>query len=225
MSLKLKSRPMFTLFAFLSTALILVSGIFLNVATASPGPTISAACTNGTTAANQCTSIVLDNSAGFDVGFKPSVILVHHDEWITISDPSQIEHTFTLVAPSFEPHTVAQMIACGAPGTVCLAAQLAHDPSGAPPPPPPSPPYPNSCETQGTAPTILYQCVKSGTGLASGSPFPTLSTPFTSTTGGDSIVLFPGESFMVQITAPAGTVLHFMCIIHPWMQGVIVVTA
>jgi len=220
---------MFVILSVLAAALMLVSGIFLNVATASPGPTISAVCTNNNTPANQCSSYVLDEAALFNVGYKPSVLYVHHDEWITISDPSQIEHTFTLVSPSFEPHTTTQLTDCGAPDTVCLAAQLAHDPSGAPPPAPPSPPYPNTCETQVISPgppaQTLYQCVSNGVALASGSPFPALSTPFTSVSGGDSIVLFPGESFMVQVTAPVGTVLHFMCIIHPWMQGEIVVTS
>jgi len=225
MSLNLRKDKMFAVLSLLSAALILVSGIFLNVATASPGPTISAVCTNNTTVANQCTSVVIDQAEAFNVGFKPSVIYVHHDEWITISDPSQIEHTFTLVAPSFEPHTVSQVNACDslAPGTVCLAALLAHDPSGIPPTTAPIPPYPNSCEAF-TGPPAYYQCIKAGVGLNNGTAFPGLSTSFTSTTSGDSIILFPSESFMVQITAPAGTVLHYMCIIHPWMQGEIIVT-
>ena len=28
-----------------------------------------------------------------------------------------------------------------------------------------------------------------------------------------------GDSFEVPVTAPAGKTLHFMCIVHPWMQA------
>jgi hypothetical protein len=213
--------------SLLSAALILGSGVILNVASAGSGPTITAECTNHSTVANGCTSVVIDQSISEDLGYSPNVIYVHHNEWITIRDTSEQPHTFTLVAPSFEPHTVAQIGACDSDsaGTVCLAALLAHIPSGVPPAvlPPPQP----YCQASiaPPAPETVYQCVDGGVGVANTLPFPGLDTPFTSTTGGDSIILFPGQSFTVQITASAGTVLHFMCVIHPWMQGTIVVTA
>jgi plastocyanin len=224
MSLKLPKNKMLTVLSILSAALILGSGLFLGVATASPGPTITAHCTNQSTVANGCTTVVIDEAISENLGYSPSMIYVHHGEWITIKDASQMEHTFTLVSNSFEPHTVAQINACDAetPGTICLAALLAHVPGGVPPTTAPPFPYPKTCYAY-TSP-VAYQCVKDGTGLPNGSPFPGLSTPFTSTTGGDSLILFPGQSITVQVTAPAGTVLHYMCVIHPWMQGEIVVT-
>jgi len=224
MSLHFRKDKMFAVLSLLSAALILGSGLFLSVATASPGPTITSECMNHTTVANGCSAYVIDASASFDIGYSPNVIYVHHGEWITIRDASQIEHTFTLVSPSVEPHTVTQINACDdlSPGTVCLNALLAHVPGGVPPSGPEPTPYQNSCYAW-TSP-VAYQCVQDGVGLANGTAFPALHTPFTATKGGDSIVLMPGESFMVQVTAPAGTVLHFMCIIHPWMQGEIVVT-
>jgi len=38
---------------------------------------------------------------------------------------------------------------------------------------------------------------------------------------GDSGITGPnkGDKFKVKVTAPAGKTLHFMCIIHPWMQA------
>jgi plastocyanin len=45
--------------------------------------------------------------------------------------------------------------------------------------------------------------------------------------GGDSLALAPKgphKSGSVVISAPAGTTLYYMCAIHPWMQGKIVVT-
>jgi plastocyanin len=39
---------------------------------------------------------------------------------------------------------------------------------------------------------------------------------------GDS-VLWIGQKVSVTVSAPAGTVLHYFCAIHPWMQGTITV--
>jgi plastocyanin len=41
---------------------------------------------------------------------------------------------------------------------------------------------------------------------------------------GDSILIEPGQSGTIPVTAPPGSVLHFLCSIHPWMQGEIKVT-
>jgi plastocyanin len=40
---------------------------------------------------------------------------------------------------------------------------------------------------------------------------------------GDSIFLAPNSSVSAQVTAAPGSVLHYICIIHPWMQGSITV--
>jgi plastocyanin len=39
---------------------------------------------------------------------------------------------------------------------------------------------------------------------------------------GDSIVWMSGRA-SVKVSAPAGTVLHYFCALHPWMQGTITV--
>ena len=41
---------------------------------------------------------------------------------------------------------------------------------------------------------------------------------------GDSLFIKPHGSVSAPVTAKAGTTLHYMCLIHPWMQGVIKVT-
>lgn len=44
---------------------------------------------------------------------------------------------------------------------------------------------------------------------------------------GDSLAISPTavhKSITVTVTAPAGTVMHFLCAVHPWMQGTITVT-
>jgi plastocyanin len=45
---------------------------------------------------------------------------------------------------------------------------------------------------------------------------------------GDSLLITPGgphKRGSVTVTAPAGTTLYYLCAIHPWMQGSIVVTS
>ena len=40
---------------------------------------------------------------------------------------------------------------------------------------------------------------------------------------GDSLLFFPGQDISTQVTARPGTKLFYLCAIHPWMQGKIVV--
>jgi plastocyanin len=40
---------------------------------------------------------------------------------------------------------------------------------------------------------------------------------------GDSLLLLPGESIAAGISAATGTNLYYLCAIHPWMQGKLVV--
>lgn len=39
----------------------------------------------------------------------------------------------------------------------------------------------------------------------------------------DTLVVLPGETVSAKVTAPTGTTLYFICAIHAWMQGRIVV--
>jgi len=40
---------------------------------------------------------------------------------------------------------------------------------------------------------------------------------------GDSLLIFEGEGIGANVTAPSGSVLYYLCAIHPWMQGRLVV--
>jgi plastocyanin len=42
-------------------------------------------------------------------------------------------------------------------------------------------------------------------------------------TRGDSLVLAPGARIGAVVSAPVGRTLHYLCAIHPWMQGSITV--
>jgi plastocyanin len=50
---------------------------------------------------------------------------------------------------------------------------------------------------------------------------PGFDTMGTKTTAGDSIFLPPHGKVSFKVTAAKGSVLHFFCAVHPWMQGTI----
>jgi hypothetical protein len=105
-------------------------------------------------------------------------------------------HTFTVVAQKDEPHTLKQLMNC----SICLKLAKAHGAN------------PNS-----NAPP-KFQYLENGVGQ---------KTPPQVNQPGDSGVTGKGkkgESIDLKVTAPAGTKLYFMCLIHPWMQAVVNVT-
>ena len=105
-------------------------------------------------------------------------------------------HTFTVVARKDEPRTAAQLFNC----QICNKLAKAHgaDPNSNAPP--------------------KFPFLENGVGQATP---PAVNQP------GDSGVTGKGkkgESIDLKVTAPAGTKLYFMCLIHPWMQAVVNVT-
>jgi uncharacterized cupredoxin-like copper-binding protein len=105
-------------------------------------------------------------------------------------------HTFTVVAQKDLPKTLPQLFGC----KICLKLAKAHGAN------------PNS-----DAPP-KFQYLENGVGTHTA---PKVNQP------GDSGVTGKGkkgESINLTVTAPAGTKLYFMCLIHPWMQAVVNVT-
>ena len=109
---------------------------------------------------------------------------------------SEGPHTFTVVAKQDLPTTLQRLMNC----TICLKLAKAHGAN------------PNS-----NAPP-KFQYLENGVGQNTA---PQVNQP------GDSGVTGSGkkgESIDLKVTAPAGTTLYFMCLIHPWMQAVVNVT-
>ena len=105
-------------------------------------------------------------------------------------------HTFTVVATKDEPKTLQQLFAC----PICQKLGKAHgaDPNSNAPP--------------------KFPFLENGVGQ---------KTPAQVNQPGDSGVTGKGkkgESIDLRVTAPAGTKLYFICLIHPWMQAVLNVT-
>lgn len=100
-------------------------------------------------------------------------------------------HTFTVVAKKDEPRTGLQMLKC----KICEKLGKAHgaDPNSNAPP--------------------KYPFLENGVGQATP---PSVDLP------GDSGITGKGkkgEHIDLTVTAPSGTKLYFMCLIHPWMQA------
>ena len=105
-------------------------------------------------------------------------------------------HTFTVLAPKDEPKTPQAILQC----SICEKLAKAHGAN------------PNS-----DAPP-KFPFLENGVGQKSP---PKVDRP------GDSGVTGPGkkgESIDLTVSAPPGTTLHFICLIHPWMQAEVDVT-
>src|SRR6185312_4199059 len=105
-------------------------------------------------------------------------------------------HTFTVLAAKDEPRTLAALFQC----KICEKLGKAHGAN------------PNS-----NAPP-KYPFLENGVGQQKA---PLVDRP------GDSGITGKGkkgESIDLKVTAPAGTKLHFICLIHPWMQAEVDVT-
>lgn len=105
-------------------------------------------------------------------------------------------HTFSVVLKKDEPKTGLQVVTC----KICQQLGKAHgaDPNSNAPP--------------------KFQYLENGVGQNTA---PSVDKP------GDSGITGKGkkgESIDLTVTAPAGTKLYFMCLIHPWMQAELDVT-
>jgi hypothetical protein len=108
---------------------------------------------------------------------------------------SEGPHTFTVVKQSDLPKTAAQINNC----KICNKLGQAHgaDPNSNAPP--------------------KFQFLENGVGQSTS---PNVDRPGDSGVTGEGK---KGESITMKVTAKSGTTLYFMCLIHPWMQGKLVV--
>lgn len=117
-----------------------------------------------------------------------------------LSDPKKIgPHTFTLVAANVLPRSPKAMRNCFRPGQICMTAAIAHE-------------FDEKTEQ------VNKPLVEAGK--------PGWDRRFSRTVRqGDSWYSEKkGEEFQQVVSAKAGTVLRYLCIVHPEMQGKIKVT-
>jgi hypothetical protein len=112
------------------------------------------------------------------------------------TNPHQVgPHTFSLVSEGSLPKTPQQRKLCFTPNHICMAIASWHTGNKKGQGPPKINPVEAGAEGWSTEGTLK----KKGDSWFTGNK--------------------PGTSFEQEVTATAGTTLHFMCAIHPWMHG------
>jgi plastocyanin len=127
------------------------------------------------------------------VHFVAGTLSIRSGGTVTLTNMTDDPHTFSIVKPSQLPHTVKQIQECHVCGEIARSHGV--NPEGPP--------------TSGPPPIPLVNVGPAGFDES-----------------GDSIAINPkshGGQVTFKITAPAGSTLNFMCAIHPWMQGRILV--
>jgi plastocyanin len=142
-------------------------------------------------------SYVINKSVTDKMYFTPGVATVKSGQTLTFEydgKPAEEPHTITIVSSKDLPKTAAQINNCN----ICNRTAAGHLKN------PKAPPGPTN--------DIAHWTVDKGK--------PGLDGP------GDSVAIEGAKhkSISIKVTAPAGTVLHFICAVHPWMQGTIKVT-
>jgi plastocyanin len=131
-----------------------------------------------------------------DLQFKPGTVTVKSGGTLrfTYGDREQEPHTLTIVPKAQLPKTVQQVENC----SVCQRYATPH--------------LKNPRAQPGPGNPIIHWTLNQGQ--------PGLDTI------GDSLAIQPGahKTISAVVSAPAGTTLYFVCAVHPWMQGKIVVT-
>ena len=129
--------------------------------------------------------------------FTPATTTVKSGSMLTFEyegKPQDEPHTITIVNESQLPKTPAQIDNCG----VCNKLAAGHLKN------PKAPPGPQN--------DIAHWVLDKGN--------PGLDAV------GDSVAIEGAKhkSISIKVTAPAGTTLYFLCVVHPWMQAKLVVT-
>lgn len=140
-----------------------------------------------------------------DFRFSPGPLSVKSGGSVTWTNETADPHTVSIVDPADLPTTISQVFQCGAPGTICALVAACH--------------FPNGFGPGGPIPPISPQC-----GNAKNGQLSTAFSTATPTVVGDSTLIgspsVPLPSTVTfKIAAPSGSTLHYMCVIHPWMQG------
>jgi hypothetical protein len=140
---------------------------------------------------------VINKSATDKMFFSPTTATVKSGEMLTFEYDGMAAnepHTISIVSSKDLPKTTAKINNCG----VCNKIAVGHIKN------PKAPPGPTN--------DIVHWTVDKGQ--------PGLDGP------GDSIAIEGAKhkTISIQVSAPAGSTLHFICVVHPWMQGTIKVT-
>jgi plastocyanin len=185
----------------LAAALVALAAAAVPLAVAG-GTRSRSTCAGATVKVSDHTKFVINQYVQYAMRFTPGTVTVKSGCTLTFAfaTPKQDEpHSLSIVKQSDLPKTAAQMESCKSCGQI--RAKLVKHPS--------QPPGPNN--------PVVHWTVNVGK--------PGLDAP------GDSIVIFEAKgappsrrSVTIPVSASRGKILYFMCGLHPWMQGKIVLT-
>jgi len=141
--------------------------------------------------------------------FGTGPIFVKSGTEIAITDNTDDPHTLTLAVKSDVPNTASAAIGCGQSSTDLCSTALGI----------------GLANYEGTGAQCDVGTTGTSAGTSSSDPCP-LSTPYNlgTSTNGDELAVFPGQTIYFTISGTPGTVIHFLCAIHPWMQGEFIIT-
>jgi plastocyanin len=134
-------------------------------------------------------SVVINAYSKVSFHFGPGTVPIRSGGTVTLTNTTTDGHTLSIVKQSQLPRTINQIQNC----SICGAIAKSHGINFEGPPTEGPPPFP---------------VVNVG---AAGFDAP-----------GDSVVIGPkghGGPVTFKVTARPGTILHFICAFHPWMQG------
>ena len=139
--------------------------------------------------------------------FGTGPVFVRSGTIVMLHDTTQDIHSLTLTFARDLPSSAEAALSCGSsPSDICSTAA---GPGMA---------------ALGAGDVCVMAGAPAAGGLSAAAPCQ-LSTPFNAPTpNGDEVVISPGQTLYLLISGAPGTVLHFMCIIHPWMQGEFIIT-
>jgi plastocyanin len=148
-------------------------------------------------ASDKGATYVINKSVTDKMFFTPQTASVKSGQMLTFEydgKPGEEPHTITIVAAKDLPRTAAQINNC----SICNKTAAGHLKN------PKAPPGPTN--------DIAHWTVDKGKAGLDGP--------------GDSIAIEGAahKTISIKVTAAPGTTLHFICAVHPWMQGTIKVT-
>jgi hypothetical protein len=158
---------------------------------------VQASNPNTITAVNKV-SVAINKSLNLEFRFSPGTLRVQHGQRITFREGPLIPASLRPLGPP-EPHTLTILRPAQVPRTVAqmFVCQICEQIEAQHDP---------GLDQQ---PPFVYRVNKGRPGLD---------------VAGDSLLIDADHPVIrARVTAPAGTTLPFICVIHPWMQGRLVV--
>ena len=134
-----------------------------------------------------------------DQGFRFSSTTVQRGQKLHIVNNTKAPHSVTFVIPKLVPKSNGEIKKCFTPGHICRKAAKWHKFDG-------QNIHRNPVRAGKHGWDEAGSLHREGDSVLFGKPFG------------------PSSPKNRKVTAPAGTELHFMCIIHPWMHGTVTVT-